>query len=88
MASFAGMEAGGAGVAEVDMSRISEAAVMQWRRMQPFIQRLDRLCTRNAFSDARRAQAARLLAQQAGPPLGQYPYDAFRFATERRNLDR
>jgi hypothetical protein len=87
MASFAGMEAEGAGTAEVEMSRISEVSVMQWLKMKSFIQRLDRLCTRNAFSDARRAQAARLLAQQAGPPLDQYSHDTFRFAVGMRNLD-
>ena len=88
MATIAGMKVGGAGVAEVEMSRLSEVSVTQWPRMQTFIRRLDRVCTRNAFSDARRAQAARLLAQQAGPPLGHYSHDIFRFAAERRNLDR
>jgi hypothetical protein len=51
------------------MSHVSEISVMRWPQLHLFIQRIERFRTRNAFSDARRAQAARLLAQQAGPPL-------------------
>ena len=61
------------------MSHVPEVSGVQWLQMHYFIQRLYRIRTRNAFSDARRAQTARLLVQQAGPPLGQYSHDAFRF---------
>jgi hypothetical protein len=57
------------------MSRVSEFSIVQWPQIHSFMRRLDRLRTRNAFSDARRAQAARLLAQQAGPSLGRYSHD-------------
>lgn len=38
--------------------------VVEWRR---------KISSRNGSDDARRARAARLLMQQAGPPIGSYP---------------
>jgi hypothetical protein len=53
---------------EAIMSRVFKISVVQWPQVHSFMQRFGTLRTRNAFSDARRAQAARLLAQQVGPP--------------------
>jgi hypothetical protein len=51
------------------MSRVPKVPVIQWHLVQLFTGRLDKIRMRNALADARRAQAARLLAQQVGPPF-------------------
>ena len=50
------------------MARVPKSPDVQWYFVQFLAQRLDKIRIRNAFADARRAQAARLLAQQVGPP--------------------
>jgi hypothetical protein len=53
---------------EANMSRFPMIAHVQWCIVHFLDERLDKIRTRNAFTDARRAQAARLFAQQVGPP--------------------
>jgi hypothetical protein len=48
------------------MSRIPKIPEVQWYFVHCLAERLDRIRVRSAFADARRAQAARLLTQQAG----------------------
>ena len=57
---------------EANMSRIRKIPDVQWYLVQFLIERLDKIRIRNAFADARRAQAARLLAQQDGPPFDRH----------------
>jgi len=57
---------------EANMSRVHKIPDVQWYLVQFLFERLDKIRIRNAFADARRAQAARLLAQQDGPPFDSY----------------
>lgn len=54
------------------MTRIPEIPEVQRYLVQFFAERLDKIRIRNAFADARRAQAARLLTQQVGLPFDPY----------------
>ena len=54
------------------MSRIPKIPEVQWYLVQFLVERLDKIRIRNAFADARRAQAARLLTQQVGLPFDPY----------------
>jgi hypothetical protein len=54
------------------MSRVYKSPDVQWYLVQFLFERLDKIRIRNAFADARRAQAARLLAQHEGPPFDSY----------------
>jgi hypothetical protein len=57
---------------EANMSQVRKIPDVQWYLVQFLIERLDKIRIRNAFADARRAQAARLLAQKDGPPFDSY----------------
>jgi hypothetical protein len=57
---------------EETMSRISKIPEVQWYLVQFLVERLNRIRIRNAFADAERAQAARLLTQQVGLPFDPY----------------
>ena len=54
------------------MSRAPKSPDVPWRLIHFLGEQLDKIHLRNAFADARRAQAARLLAQQVGPPFDYY----------------
>jgi hypothetical protein len=51
------------------MSIASESPHFPWRLIHLFNEQLNKIRIRNAFADARRAQLARLSAQQIGPPF-------------------
>jgi hypothetical protein len=53
---------------EAKMSIVSESPHFPWRLIHLFGEQLDKIRIRNAFADARRAQLARLSAQQIGSP--------------------
>lgn len=53
---------------EANMTRFPNIAHVQRCLVQFLGERLGKIRIRNAFADARRAQAARLFAQQIGPP--------------------
>ena len=52
---------------DAHMPRGPTGSGVRWRLIHLLRERLRKIRTRNAFADARRAQAARLLAQQVGP---------------------
>jgi hypothetical protein len=54
------------------MSRAPKSSDAPWRLIHFLGEQLNRMRLRDAFADARRAQAARLLAQQVGPPSDHY----------------
>jgi hypothetical protein len=49
------------------MSRAPKCPDAPWRLIHFLGEQLDKIRIRNAFADARRAQAARMSTQQAGP---------------------
>jgi hypothetical protein len=51
------------------MSLVADGPHFPWRLVHFFGEHLDKVRIRNAFADARRAQLARLSAQQIGPPF-------------------
>jgi hypothetical protein len=54
------------------MLRASKSPDVPWRPIHFIGEQLNKICFRDAFADARRAQTARLLAQQVGPPFDNY----------------
>ena len=54
------------------MSRDPKCPDAQWRLINFLGEQLDKIRVRNAFADARRAQAARMLTQQVGPSFDRY----------------
>jgi hypothetical protein len=54
------------------MPRAPKSPDVSWCLIHFLGEQLDKIRLRNAFADARRAQAARLLAQQVGPPSDDY----------------
>ena len=54
---------------EANMSRGRKCPDVPWRLIHFLGEQLDKMRIRNAFADARRAQAARLFTQQIGPPF-------------------
>jgi hypothetical protein len=70
---------------EANMIRFSKIAHVQQRLVQFLGKRLDKIRIRNAFADARRAQVARLFAQQIAPPYD-YCRDRMTLSRKDRNV--
>lgn len=55
------------------MYSVPKLADAAWTPVQWLLEWRRKIGERNGTDDARRAQAARLFTQQAGPPIGDYP---------------
>ncbi len=55
------------------MTSVFRVLNVVWTPLQRFVSWQRRIGNRNGTDDARRAQAARLLSLQTGPPIGSHP---------------